>query len=312
MMKKIKKNILLALVLIAVVGITACNKQSEKEEDKKEMVIYYLSKDDTQIVSEIYKTETKATKKLVEELMSEMQKQPENLELKAVIPSTFEKIECTIEEKQITLNFDEAYLELDVAKEILTRAAIVRTLTQIPEIEIVSMQVNKRPLEDSTGALVGIMTADMFIDNAGTEINTYEKVKLKLYFANEKGDKLVPVSKNFVYSSNISLEKLVVEKLIEGLKDETCFPTMNPDTKIISVTTKDGVCYVNLNETFLVQTTNVIPEVTMYSIINSLVELSNVNKVQILIDGESDRKYRDNIELSKIYERNLDIVQEEK
>lgn len=153
------------------------------------------------------------------------------------------------------------------------------------------------------------MTADSFIENAGNEINAYEKVNLRLYFANETGDRLVEENRrNVVYNSNISLEKLVVEKLVEGPAAEGAYPTVNPMTKIISVTVQDGTCYVNLNNDFLSQPYNVASDVTIYSITNSLVELPNVNRVQISINGETNLSYRENMSLNTVYERNLDIL----
>ncbi|MDE7247597.1 MAG: GerMN domain-containing protein, partial [Lachnospiraceae bacterium] len=162
---------------------------------------------------------------------------------------------------------------------------------------------------DKTGTAVGIMTADTFIENAGNEINAYEKVNLRLYFANETGERLVEENRrNVVYSSNISLEKLVVEKLVEGPTAEGAYPTINPTTKIVSVTVQDGTCYVNLNEDFLSQPYNVASDVTIYSITNSLAELPNVNRVQISINGERNLSYRENISLNTTFERNLDIM----
>jgi germination protein M len=162
---------------------------------------------------------------------------------------------------------------------------------------------------DSAGNAVGPMAADTFIDNAGNEINAYEKVNLLLYFANEAGDGLVEENRrNVVYNSNIPLEKLVVEQLIEGPTAQGAYPTVNPLTNIVSVNVKDGVCYVDLSEDFLSQPYNVNSEVTIYSITNSLVELSNVNKVQISVNGETNISYRENIKLSTVFERNLDLL----
>ena len=53
---------------------------------------------------------------------------------------------------------------------------------------------------------------------------------------------------------------------------------------------------------------NVGADVTIYSITNSLVELSNVNKVQISINGETNISYREKVNLSSIFERNLDLL----
>ena len=49
-------------------------------------------------------------------------------------------------------------------------------------------------------------------------------------------------------------------------------------------------------------------DVTIYSITNSLVELPNVNKVQISVNGETNLFYRENVNLATVFERNLDLL----
>ena len=71
---------------------------------------------------------------------------------------------------------------------------------------------------------------------------------------------------------------------------------------------KDGVCYVDVDSMFLTQIYNVTAEVTIYSIANSLAELSNVNKVQISVNGDTSVNYKENISLSTVFERNLELV----
>ena len=85
---------------------------------------------------------------------------------------------------------------------------------------------------------------------------------------------------------------------IEGL-----YPVINPETKIINILTKDGICYVNLDSSFLTVVNNVSTEVAVYSIVNSLVELDNINKVQILVNGEVPSTFS-----NSTFERNLDYV----
>ena len=95
---------------------------------------------------------------------------------------------------------------------------------------------------------------------------------------------------------------------IEIAQNKYMYPSINPNTKIRGVTVKDNICYVNLSEDFLTQTTNVAPDVTIYSITNALVELENVNKVQISIEGNNAVVFRDTYELTTLFERNLDIL----
>ena len=71
------------------------------------------------------------------------------------------------------------------------------------------------------------------------------------------------------------------------------------------MTVKDGTCYVNLDNGFLTQTYNVSAEVQIYSIVNSLVELSNINKVQIAVNGNTDMIFREKISLSNVFDRTL-------
>lgn len=306
-MKRKGKYFFLFLVLTAV--ICACGKQRGNEQEKAYNV-YYVNYDETGVVSREYVTETTDKSALIDELIEQMSIIPGKLEYKAPLSGNFNLLEQTLTEDQLTLSFDEKYKELPVTTEVLVRAAIVRTLTQIEGIQYVSFQIRSEPLTDAYGTVLGMMSADMFIDNAGNEISTYEKVKLTLYLANESGDGLKKVTRTVVYNSNISAERLIVEQLIAGtLEDEKAFPTINPDTKIISINVKDGICYVDLDSTFLTQIYNVTADVTIYSITDSLAELSNVNKVQISINGDTNVTYRENTSLSTVFERNLELVE---
>ena len=237
---------------------------------------------------------------------------PENKELKATLSGGINIINYSLDGGQVTVSLGEKYKELSKTTEVLTRAAVVRSLTQIPDVGYVMITIAGEPLMDMAGNPLGIMTADMFVDNEGEQMNSYEKVTIRLYFANETGDGLIPINRELVHNidvSNISMEKLVVEQLIAGPANDESYPTINPDTKLLGVTVKDGICYVNLDSAFLTPVNQVTSDVTIYSITNSLVELSNINKVQISIDGKKNVKFRDKYNLTTIFERNLQLLQ---
>ncbi len=301
------KYLFLLLLLFAV--ICGCGRQ-EKDKQEKTYKVYCVNYDETGIFSRDYSTETTDRAALVDELIEQMEFVPERLEYKAPLSGNFNLLERILTEDQLTLSFDERYKEMAVTTEVLVRAAIVRTLTQIEGIQYISFQIRSEPLTDAYGMVLGMMSADMFIDNAGNEISTYEKAKLTLYLANESGNGLTKVTRSVVYNSNISMERLIVEQLIAGaVEGEKAFPTINPGTKIISVNVKDGICYVDLDSAFLTQIYNVTSDVTIYSITNSLVELSNVNKVQISINGDTNITYKENTSLTTVFERNLELVE---
>lgn len=308
-MKRTRLWFLCFTLVMALCLCTACAGRNAKREGIAYR-IYYVSNDETKIIEREYVSGTTDTEVLLSEMLEQLSSIPDKMEYETPLAAEISVIGHTLDSGLLTLDFDENYRKLYGIREILVRASIVRTVTQLPGVERVAFTVKGEQLTDKTGTAVGIMAADTFIENAGNEINAYEKVNLRLYFANETGDRLVEENRrNVVYNSNISLEKLVVEKLVEGPMVGDAYPTINPATKIISVTVQDGTCYVNLNDDFLSQPYNVVSDVTIYSITNSLVELPNVNRVQISINGETNLSYRENMSLNTVFERNLDIME---
>lgn len=305
MNKKCKRLLLLcSLMFWCMTGTLGCGR--EENVGGNYISVYYISNSETKVENHEYAMQSEAVEEQLQEMINCLSATPEKLEYKAPLAMGFHIIDLKVEDEKLTLNVDKEYSKLPATTEVLVRAAIVRTLTQIEGIRYVGITVEGEQLYDNTGELVGWMNAEQFIDNDGNEINTYELVKLKLYFANKDGDKLIAAYREKHYSTNTPLERFVVEELIAGPSGqvEGLYPAINPETKIISIMTKDGICYVNLDSGFLNVTNNVSVEVAVYSIVNSLVELSNINKVQILINGEAPVNFFS----TNTFERNLDYV----
>ena len=101
---------------------------------------------------------------------------------------------------------------------------------------------------------------------------------------------------------------MTVKALLKGPDREGLYPTLPPTATLLGVRVKDGVCYVNFNDAFVTDALDVADYVPIYSIVNSLSEISGINKVQITVNGSSDYKFRDSIPLDTLFERNLDYV----
>jgi germination protein M len=293
-----------------VLMLAACG---NKQPQGTPVDISYINQNETKLVKETHYLESTDTKEQIVEVLTLLCSVPDNKELRATLTSGINIITYSYENGKVTLSLGEKYKELAKTTEVLTRAAIVRSLTAIEEVDGVMITVNGEPITDTSGNAIGIMTADMFVDNAGTWLETVEnRVTLRLYFANETGDGLIAVNRELTHNadvSNVSMEKLVVEQLIGGPVNDETYPTINPDTKLVNSTVKDGICYLTFDSTFVTAVNNVTTDVTIYSIVDSLVELSNINKVQFSIEGNKDGKFRDKYELSTMFERNLSLVQ---
>ncbi len=302
-MRKQLQTIIYSLAcLLLGLTLTACGSASAEEGD---ILVYYLNQSSTAIESHATYLEGETTHQQINALLGLLANVPDKPTYKAPLSMGFALLESSYENGKVTLNFEDSYKDLSDTTEVLVRAAIVQTLLQLEEVTSVTFYVAGEELYDAAGELVGAMTADAFVNNDGNDINTYEETKVLRYFANAEGTALIGAYREKYYSTNLSLERFIVEELIQGPSGqiEGLYATINPSTKVISVTTKDTICYVNLDETFLIATGNVSTEMAIYSIVNSLAELSGVSKVQILINGEVPTAFG-----TGIYERNLDLV----
>ena len=270
--------------------------------------IYFLNRDKTRIKGEEFAFFSDDMEEEIEEVITALSEGPEHNELKTSLGVDYSILSYSVNEVTLTLNMSEEYNDLKPTEEILSRAALVRSFTQVEGIDFVQFLVDGEALLDANGVAVGFMAADSFVENDGKEINAYERVSVTLYFATQDGNNLIEGQRQVVYNTNVSMEKMVMEQLIKGPLLAGYYPTINPDTKILSVTNKDGTCYVNLSEDFLKQPYDVSNDVTIYSIANSLIDLSTVNRVQIQVGGSSKVAYRETTSLEDSFERNLDIV----
>lgn len=299
--------VLLTLVLLS--GMTGC---AREEKEDSGLLLYYLNEDLSSLNTLSYLMEDDKSKADLspQEMADDMLEQlaTPSGDVRSIAPiQNFTVTGTTLQNGTLTVFLSSDYEELETVREILTRAALVNTLCQIDGVDSVSFLCGDHPLTNEDGSVVTAMNSDMFIFNSGKEIMNYEKVRLHLYFANEDGDQLVDTYRNVVYNSNISMERLVVEQVLKGPNSDVVFPTLNPASKVLSVTTRDGVCYVNLDQAFLTEPYGVTSQVAIYSLVNSLTELSSVSAVQITIEGKTGKAFMDS-SLSSAFERNLSVV----
>ena len=308
--KNLKNRIISFALAPMMVMLVLAGCQREQQSDPDAFKIFYVNNSETGIMAVDYEIQSSLSdsEAVIDELIEQLGTMSERRQYEAPLTGEVNLIGYTIADKILTLNFDTRYLDIGRTVEVLDRAAIVRTFTQLDDIEYVSFQVEGVPLTDHYGNIIGNMSADTFIFNVGNEINTYEKVELKLFFANETGDKLVPVYRSVVYNSNISMERVAVEQIISGPNTDICYPTISKDSKINSVNVKDGVCYIDFDSAFLSEPYNVTAEVALYSLVNTVAEFSDVNKVAFSVNGESAFTFMD-FSISGPYERNLDIIE---
>ena len=303
------KRKFLTLFLFLAVLTAGCGRQNQVSDTERTYKIYYLNASMTKLMPQDYVTETTDTDALIGEIWNQFVTVPKYLDSQAALSDKVSLTKYQREDMVLYLYFDAGYSSrsnMNTTREILCRAALAKTLTQIDGIDYINIYVGDQPLLDGAGTPVGMMAGSDFVESI-SDVNTFEKTELILYFADETGENLVEEKREVVHSVNTSLEKLIVEELIKGPEEAGRYRTLPKDTKLLNVSVNENVCYINFDAAFLNSTEEVKDLIPIYSIVNSLSGLTSVNKVQITVNGSTDVMFRDSISLNTMFERNLDL-----
>lgn len=307
-----KRGTRLFLLLIVFSGLLSCGKTETRQEEAKEgeYYLYYTNQAFTKLETEICKPEETETVALADELLGRMQEAPKNLELLSVLPGEVRAVRTEVGDGgQLFVYFNAAYTAMEPIREILCRAAVVKTLTQIDGVDYVGFYVNDQPLMDAASNSINLMSATSFVESSGNNTAELQQVDLTLYFTDEAGTTLLETERSVVCSTGISMESLVVEQLLLGCDEEGRYPTLPKTAKALSVATRKGVCYINFDSAFIQDALNVSDYIPIYSIVDSLTELPNVSRVQISVEGVGDIKFRDSIALEQPLERRTEYIE---
>ena len=303
-----KQIFLICLMVSLLIGLeTGCSRLPVLSQ-KDRFCIYYVNPEKTGLVEEEYDLEGNTALEQAEQILKQLKETPDEDKMRAPIPKGVEVKDVKLSGKKLTVDLSDGYLKLDEIQSVLLRAAVVESVVQVPGIRMVGFTVDKEPIQDENGDAIGYQNQDNFVQNSGSALHSYQDATLRLYFSNETGDALKEETVTVKYSSNVSMEKLIVEQILKGPSQTGMFPTVNPDTKVLGVTVKEGICYVNLDENFLNVTYDVTPEVAVYSLVNSLIEGTDATEVQISVNGETKVSYMDSLNLSEPLKMNGNLV----
>jgi germination protein M len=199
-------------------------------------------------------------------------------------------------------------LEIPSLEEKLVRAAVVQSLTQIAGIDEIRLTISGDELRKANGEAVGVMTGEQFLNEDEIFLQETQVQELCFYIADEEGEQLIPTQVTIAYDKNTPKERAIVEQLKQGFGEEGAGAMLHSNTSILGVTTVDGICYVNFDQEFLTSKMNVRPEVTIYAIVNSLIENTDAQQVQITVEGERSNSYLGVLDLSNPLSMNLELV----
>ena len=307
-MKKTFLSFILAGVLLLSGG---CGKTPVPETAGEDSyTAYYLNLSEDDLIPFSVTPEGNSAEELVQELLDVLMKSPDNMDCLSVIPTDVPVESIAFSENNVMISFGASYRDMDTAREVLCRGAVVQTLCQIPTIDSVTFLVEGNPLIDLYGEEIGPMTKVSFLSSDGSDFTSYKVSEVKMFYPAEGGQSIRPVAKRVRYNTVNPIERQIMKNLIEGPEEPGLLPVIPEGTRLLGISISDNICYVNLSQEFLNKIPGLTDEAVVYSVVNSLVEGTGAIQVQIAVGGNTDNTYG-SVNLSIPLSEDLSFVESE-
>ena len=295
------------LVIIAIVVGIFIKKSSDAS--TKSIKVYYLSESNLSIVPEERKIKTGNRDEILKEVLENILKGPSDKENKAVAGDNTRILSTSFEGTSLTVDFSEEFLRNDKTVNMLSVYAIIKTLCQIDKISRVMITVEGEQVEAADSTPIGFLSnADI---NLESDTHTPDSKEIILYFANNDG-KLEREIRTIKITDTRPIESYIINELIKGPVNQDLHSTLSSETELISVEKANNVCHVtfkNFIDANLSEPDSDESELAVYSIVNSLTELEDVNSVHFLFEGKTEEVVGQ-FNFSENFKKNKDIVEE--
>lgn len=303
-----KRKYVIAFLLMAVL-LVGCSKNEETKKGKG-YSIFYTNVEGTKLVSKSFAPVSDRFDGILTEVLNEF-KNPTHSDVVSAMPPGVEINGYTMGVDNLQVDFNGAYLGLSNVQEILLRSGIAKTLVQLPGVAKVRITVDGQTLLERDGNEVLAMDEKTFIDPQGDGINSYHYVTLNLYFANGSGDKVAKEVRNVFYSSNLIMEKVIVEQIIQGPINTKFRAVVVPEVLVKSVKISNNICVIDLDSKFnnVPGDGSVTPEACLYAFVNAICDACDVEGVRFCIEGESDVRFRGEVNLDRVFYRNPEMIE---
>ena len=289
MMKK-----MLILVLGCLLLLSACSMPKQPVTsvfgNQETVVLYFANSQGTDLIPVNLNVYEKPQAELPGLVMEKLLEGPTSPELSRAIRLGTKLLTVAKEQTLVKVDVSKEFYHEESIYDVLAISSIVKSLCSISGVDSVFMTVEGQPLLTAEGTELGILKESDVVFDA--DALTEDESNITLYFSDTNAEYLTREIRQVKVPRGELMEKIVLTELINGPKGNGG-RTIPQETKIRSVETKDKVCFVNLSSEFITKNNVGIAaeQLTIYSIVNSLTELSNVDKVQFLIEGEKKDVY---------------------
>lgn len=121
---------------------------------------------------------------------------------------------------------------------------------------------------------------------------------VSLYYVSKESNQIMPEARLIDVKSLISEPyKVIIELLMEEPKNNSLKSVIPSGSKLNKLELKDDILYIDFSKEFIENHCGGIDEEknTIYSLVNSLTEFTEINGIKILIENEENKEFKDGI-----------------
>lgn len=281
-----KKRRVLFLTLCALL-LSACAYRSQVTEEEG-YALYYLADEGSACgqdaiaasVTRYVPEETMDTEECARALVEALLASPDDASLRAPAPSGTVLQALTISGRRAQIDFSAQYGRLSGIDLSLADYCFTLTLTQLPNVNAVSITANGRELPYRKTQV--LLSADALLSERESGLRP---ITVSLYFLEEKTGVLRAEQQTLALYEGQTRVNAVLEALAQGPEDDSLTALLPENFSVLSSRIEEDVCYVNLSGDTELPADEAQRELLFASVESSLLSLSGVDEVQFLIEG---------------------------
>lgn len=302
------KRLLLTGLLLLLVVLTACSTAEQNDVYTNPIDFYYLTE------SPSYQSKLGAlcveTRELgtgshtLEELVEWYLQGPIGQSAALPVPQNLELQEVSLKNGVLYLFVSDHWLGMTMLEEHLAEACLALTMTQLADVDQICIRTD---LDETSRTSEQLLSPDDYLiyDDSATS----DQVTVKLYFSDQNGRYLAEESRTRKTAGTLVLGEYILKQLLKGPESRNLLQTLPEGTNLLGIELSQGVCTVNFSEAFLLSrpAAHMQARMTVFSVVNSLTELSGIECVRFLCVGREIGDYS-GIDLSRpLYREELAI-----
>ena len=287
---KRRLSLIAALVLLLLL-LCACAAQHAQEVDESGYEVYFLSDPDSSGGGDAIRAQetritldgTMETEDCVRTLMETLLAGPKEPSLSSPIPDGTTLKSLTVSGRRAQIDLSAPYARLSGIDLSLADYCITLTLTQLPNVNAVSITAEGRELPYRKTQV--LLSADTLLSSRESGLRP---ITVSLYFLDSKTGELRAEQQTLALYEGQTRVNALLEALAQGPEDDSLVSLLPEDFAVISSRIENGVCYLNLPASGALPEDEEARGLMLSALEQSLLSLSGVDEVQFLIEGTAE------------------------